>query len=123
MRVQGISAFNTINRSQSINKKEDVSFKAFKLADGGHDREYLVNKGKESGRPYKIETGGYEKTYGQVYYLYIDVPKKHETVDSRDRAYLERLGKESGRPYHIQMAGYEKTYGQMYILHFDDDKE
>ena len=120
MRVQSISAFNTINRSQNINKKEDVSFKAKIYEDWSYDRAQLEKLGKESGRPYEVVTCGYEKSYGQIYELYIEEKKDYTPIDSRDRNYLERLGKESGRPYHIGLGGYEKTYGQMYILYFDD---
>ena len=112
MRVQNISsALYSANKIQNNNAATKPSFQAKIYAESGYDPIALEKLGQESGRPYQIERWGYEKSFGQVYALYIEEPKKDETINSHNKEFLEKLGKKSGKPYHIQT---------MYMLHFDD---
>ncbi len=112
MRVQNISsALYSANKIQKNNAATKPSFQAKIYTESGYDPIALEKLGQESGRPYQIESWGYEKSYGQVYALYIEEPKKDETINSHSKEFLEKIGKKSGKPYHIQT---------MYMLHFDD---
>ena len=84
-----------------------------------HNYDDLKKQGEASGWPYDISRGGYDKSYGQVYYLNIH-KKTNESVLGYNLQELEQQGRESGRSYHIERAGYEKSYGQVYYLYYDD---